>query len=69
MNRFPISLLVLPGNGQRTLTVTEGTTIGQLFEIEGLTGRSPLLNGSAASLDTVLSAGMEIAALTSVKGA
>lgn len=69
MDRFPITLIVLPGNGASSLTVDAGTTIGQLFTAKQLTDRSAVVNGSTQDMSYVLKSGDEVAALKNTKGA
>lgn len=67
-----ISLLILPGSGQRDVTVAEGTTIRSLVQSQNLHGRQIILNGSTvpeADFGRVLRSGDEVAATASVKGA
>ena len=67
-----ISLLILPGSGQRDVTLAEGTTIRQLIQANNLHGRQIILNGVTvpeADFSRVLRSGDEVAATASVKGA
>ena len=67
-----ISLLILPGSGQRDVTLAEGTTIRQLVQAQNLHGRQIILNGVTvpeADFGRVLRSGDEVAATASVKGA
>lgn len=67
-----ISLLILPGSGQRDVTLAEGTTIRQLVQSQNLHGRQIILNGTTvpeSDFGRVLRSGDEVAATASVKGA
>lgn len=67
-----ISLVVLPGTGQRTIRIPSGATLQTLAEQEELTSRQLCVNGQivprAAWSETVLSGRCEVAALAGSKG-
>lgn len=67
-----VSLIVLPGAGQRDVQLRDGATIADLVRQESLTGRQIVLNGNtvdAGSFGRALRSGDEVAALSAVKGA
>lgn len=67
-----ISLLILPGTGQRDVQLPEGSTVNYLIESQNLHGRQIILNGvtvPSTEYSRVLVSGDEVAATTSVKGA
>lgn len=67
-----ISLLILPGSGQRDVTLPVGSTIRSLVTAQNLQGRQIVVNGETvpeASFGRALVSGDEVAALASVKGA
>ena len=70
-----ISLVVLPGTGQRDLRVSEGATLADVARSEGLESRQLCINGQtvprSAWGSTVLSeqgGRVEVAALAGSKG-
>lgn len=67
-----LTLVVIPGPGARTVSLSEGMTVQTLVDNEGLSGRDIIVNGQAVSRSdystTVLSQGMEVFATASVKG-
>jgi len=67
-----ITLIIIPGPGARSVSISEGMTVSDLISQESLHGRDIIVNGSgltpASYNETVLSNGMEIFATGSVKG-
>ena len=70
-----ISLVVLPGTGQRPVRVPEGATLATLAEQEGISSRQLCVNGQSVPrsswASTVLSeigGRVEVAALAGSKG-
>jgi sulfur carrier protein ThiS len=67
-----ITLIVIPGPGARSVSITEGMTVSDLVSQESLHGRDIIVNGSGVPVSeynqTSLSSGMEIFATGSVKG-
>ncbi len=67
-----ISLIVLPGSGQRDVICAVGTTLSQFVQTQNLHGRNIILNGVTvpeSGFSRALSPGDEVAATLSVKGA
>lgn len=65
-----ISLIILPGSGQRDVTLAVGSTVRSLVTQNNLQGRQIVVNGETVTdLDRRLASGDEVAALAAVKGA
>jgi len=67
-----ISLILLPGTGQRDVTLPTGATLSDLVAQEDLGGRQIVLNGEAipasAFGSTTLASGQEVGAIGASKG-
>jgi hypothetical protein len=67
-----ITLIVIPGPGARTVSVSENATVEQLIVQENLHGRDIIINGvgvpAQSYTSTPLSPNAEIFATGSVKG-
>lgn len=67
-----ISLLMLPGNGQNDVEIAAGSTVADLIELKGLSGRNIMVDGRAIPASqyssTVLVSGQEVAAVGVSKG-
>ena len=71
-NATTVTLVVIPGPGARTVSVTDGATVADLVCQESLHGRDIIINGQGISptlwQTTVVPAQAEIFATGSVKG-
>ena len=67
-----ITLVVIPGPGARTVTLSQGATVTDLVQQESLSGRDIIINGASIPptnySTTVIQSNMEIFATASVKG-
>ena len=67
-----ITLVVIPGPGARTVTLSQDATVTNLIQQESLSGRDIIINGvavpSANYATTVVPANSEVFATASVKG-
>lgn len=67
-----ITLVVIPGPGARTVTITENMTVLDLVSQENLQGRDIIVNGAGVSssdyTSSVILPGAEVFATASVKG-
>ena len=67
-----ITLVVIPGPGARTVTLSQNTTVADLIQQESLTGRDIIINGVAVPSSDHSTAtvplGAEVFATASVKG-
>lgn len=67
-----ISLIMLPGSGQRDVTLPSGSTLATLVAQEGLSGRQLVLNGESIPTNrhssTSLRSGQEVGAIGASKG-
>ena len=67
-----ITLVVIPGPGARTVTLSQGATVADLIRQESLSGRDIIINGVAVPTNshstTTVPSGAEVFATASVKG-
>ena len=67
-----ITLVVIPGPGARTVTLSQDTTVADLIRQESLSGRDIIINGVAVPASghstTIVPSGAEVFATASVKG-
>lgn len=67
-----VTLVVIPGPGARTVTLSEGATVSDLVRQENLAGRDIIINGvgvQSSDWNTyVVASNSEIFATASVKG-
>ena len=67
-----VTLIVIPGPGARTATVTPSTTVSQFVSSNNLSGRDIIINGVGIPQNTwethVVPANAEVFATASVKG-
>ena len=67
-----VTLIVIPGPGARTVTVTPDTTVSNFVSLNNLTGRDIIINGVGVPVNEwstrTIPVGAEVFATASVKG-